>query len=102
METGPLRVTQLRSSGSFTQMSLYVDENRVIFLHGRDCRRRWVKGTTKAMLLPNCWLHDQNPVGSAQENTRLPYATGSTRLAITVRGSSRRIMIMRFRPRISD
>jgi hypothetical protein len=28
----------------------------------------------------------------------LPYATGSTRLAITVRGSSRRIMIMRFRP----
>jgi hypothetical protein len=28
----------------------------------------------------------------------LPYATGSTGLAITVRGSSRRIMIMRFRP----
>ena len=28
----------------------------------------------------------------------MPYATGSTGLAITVRGSSRRIMIMRFRP----
>jgi len=28
----------------------------------------------------------------------LAYATGSTGLAITVRGSSRRIMIMRFRP----
>jgi hypothetical protein len=28
----------------------------------------------------------------------LPYATGSTGLALTVRGSSRRIMIMRFRP----
>jgi len=28
----------------------------------------------------------------------LPYATGSTELALTVRGSSRRIMIMRFRP----
>jgi hypothetical protein len=28
----------------------------------------------------------------------LPYATGSAGLAITVRGSSRRIMIMRFRP----
>jgi hypothetical protein len=29
---------------------------------------------------------------------QLAYATGSTGLAITVRGSSRRIMIMRFRP----
>ena len=28
----------------------------------------------------------------------MAYATGSTGLAITVRGSSRRIMIMRFRP----
>jgi hypothetical protein len=28
----------------------------------------------------------------------LAYATGSTGLAITVRGGSRRIMIMRFRP----
>jgi hypothetical protein len=28
----------------------------------------------------------------------LPYATGSTELALTVRGSSRRIMIMRFQP----
>ena len=28
----------------------------------------------------------------------MPYATGSTGLALTVRGSSRRIMIMRFRP----
>lgn len=28
----------------------------------------------------------------------MPYATGSAGLAITVRGSSRRIMIMRFRP----
>jgi hypothetical protein len=28
----------------------------------------------------------------------LPYATGSAGLALTVRGSSRRIMIMRFRP----
>jgi hypothetical protein len=28
----------------------------------------------------------------------LPYATGSAELAITVRGSSRRIKIMRFRP----
>ena len=35
---------------------------------------------------------------STKENPRLPYATGSTGLAITVRGSSRRIMIMRFRP----
>ena len=33
-----------------------------------------------------------------KENPRLAYATGSTGLAITVRGSSRRIMIMRFRP----
>src|SRR5277367_7028093 len=35
---------------------------------------------------------------STKENPRLPYAIGSTGLAITVRGSSRRIMIMRFRP----
>ncbi len=28
----------------------------------------------------------------------MPYATGSIELALTVRGSSRRIMIMRFRP----
>src|SRR5277367_4445262 len=35
---------------------------------------------------------------STKENPRLAYATGSTGLAITVRGSSRRIMIMRFRP----
>src|ERR1700712_2067524 len=35
---------------------------------------------------------------STKENPRSPYATGSTGLAITVRGSSRRIMIMRFRP----
>ena len=35
---------------------------------------------------------------STKENPRLPYATGSTGLALTVRGSSRRIMIMRFRP----
>jgi hypothetical protein len=35
---------------------------------------------------------------STKENPRLAYATGSTGLAITVRGSSRRIMLMRFRP----
>jgi hypothetical protein len=35
---------------------------------------------------------------STKENPRLPYATGSAGLALTVRGSSRRIMIMRFRP----
>ena len=35
---------------------------------------------------------------STKENPRLAYATGSAGLAITVRGSSRRIMIMRFRP----
>ena len=35
---------------------------------------------------------------STKENPRLPYATGSAELAITVRGSSRRIKIMRFRP----
>jgi hypothetical protein len=35
---------------------------------------------------------------STKENPRLPYATGSTGLALTVRGSSRRIMIMRSRP----
>ncbi len=35
---------------------------------------------------------------STKENPRLAYATGSTGLAITVRGSSRPIMIMRFRP----
>jgi hypothetical protein len=35
---------------------------------------------------------------STKENPRLPYATGSAGFAITVRGSSRRIMIMRFRP----
>ena len=35
---------------------------------------------------------------STKENPRSAYATGSTGLAITVRGSSRRIMIMRFRP----
>src|SRR5258707_5627587 len=35
---------------------------------------------------------------NTKENPRLAYATGSTGLAITVRGSSRRIMIMRFRP----
>src|SRR5215469_12514781 len=35
---------------------------------------------------------------STKENPRLAYATGSTGLALTVRGSSRRIMIMRFRP----
>ena len=34
---------------------------------------------------------------STKENPRLAYATGSTGLALTVRGSSRRIMIMRFR-----
>ena len=41
---------------------------------------------------------------SPDKNPRLPYATGSTGLALTVRGSSRRIMIVRFRPanRISD
>ena len=33
-----------------------------------------------------------------EENPRLPYATGSAGLAPLVRGSSRRIMIMRFRP----
>jgi hypothetical protein len=33
-----------------------------------------------------------------KENPRLPYATGSAGLATLVRGSSRRIMIMRFRP----
>jgi hypothetical protein len=35
---------------------------------------------------------------STEEKPRLPYATGSTGLAITVRSSSRRIMIMRFPP----
>jgi hypothetical protein len=35
---------------------------------------------------------------STKENPRLPYATGSAGLAITIRGSSRRIMIMRFQP----
>ena len=35
-------------------------------------------------------------LASTKENPRLPYATGSTGLALTVRGSSRRIMIMRF------
>src|ERR1700729_771748 len=35
---------------------------------------------------------------STKENPRLAYATGSAGLAITVRGSSRRIKIMRFRP----
>src|SRR6266568_9347378 len=35
---------------------------------------------------------------STKENPRLPYATGSAGLAKLVRGSSRRIMIMRFRP----
>src|SRR5450631_928728 len=35
---------------------------------------------------------------SSANRPRLPYATGSAGLAITVRGSSRRIMIMRFRP----
>jgi hypothetical protein len=34
---------------------------------------------------------------STKENPRLPYATGSAGLATTVRGSSRRIMIMQFR-----
>src|SRR6266568_7212686 len=35
---------------------------------------------------------------STKENPRLPYATGSAGLAKLVRGSSRRIMIMRSRP----
>jgi hypothetical protein len=35
---------------------------------------------------------------STKENPRLPYATGSAGLATLVRGSSRRIKIMRFRP----
>ena len=35
---------------------------------------------------------------STKENPLLAYATGSAGLAITVRGSSRRIKIMRFRP----
>src|SRR6266568_2681597 len=35
---------------------------------------------------------------STKENPRLPYVTGSAGLAKLVRGSSRRIMIMRFRP----
>jgi len=34
----------------------------------------------------------------ARRRTLVPYATGSAGFAITVRGSSRRIMIMRFRP----
>ena len=33
-----------------------------------------------------------------KENPRRHYATGSARLATLVRGSSRRIMTMRFRP----
>ena len=36
--------------------------------------------------------------GKHKENPRTPYATGSAGLACIVRGSSRRIMIMRFRP----
>src|ERR1017187_6761037 len=35
---------------------------------------------------------------STKENPRPPYATGSAGLATLVRGSSRRITIMRFRP----
>src|ERR1700691_1125218 len=35
---------------------------------------------------------------STKENPRRKFATGSARLALVVRGSSRRIMIMRFRP----
>jgi hypothetical protein len=35
---------------------------------------------------------------STKENPRLPYATGLAGFAHLVRGSSRRIMIMRFRP----
>ena len=48
----------------------------------------------------NADIHLEHRAGSSQgkENPRLAYATGSTGLAITVRGSSRRIMIMRFRP----
>jgi hypothetical protein len=35
---------------------------------------------------------------STKENPRRQFATGSAGLALVVRGSSRRIMIMRFRP----
>src|SRR3974377_83148 len=35
---------------------------------------------------------------STKENPRRKFATGSAGLALVVRGSSRRIMIMRFRP----
>jgi hypothetical protein len=35
---------------------------------------------------------------STKENPRLAYAAGSAEFAITVRGSSRRIKIMRLRP----
>jgi hypothetical protein len=46
----------------------------------------------------NADIHLEHRASSTKENPRLAYATGSTGLAITVRGNSRRIMIMRFRP----
>ena len=50
----------------------------------------------------NADIHLEYRAGSSQGKHEgepsLGHATGSTGLAITVRGSSRRIMIMRFRP----
>jgi hypothetical protein len=60
------------------------------------------KEKTKTTESMNADIHLEHRASSSQastkENPRLAYATGSTGLAITVRGSSRRIMIMRFRP----
>jgi hypothetical protein len=95
---GPCELLSCEAAEDLHKLSLFVDENRVIFLHGRDRRKEMGEGDNQTMLLPNCWLHDQNPIGSTQGNTRLAYATGSTGLAKTVRGSSRRNMIMRLRP----
>jgi hypothetical protein len=56
----------------------------------------------KNRLSMNSVTHSEHRASSRlskhEGESSLPYATGSTGLALTVRGSSRRIMIMRFRP----
>jgi hypothetical protein len=50
------------------------------------------------MMLSNSRTGSAAAGASTKENPRRKFATGSAGLALVVRGSSRRIMIMRFRP----
>src|SRR5665213_314718 len=68
-------------------------------------QQRWTTSTTSTRVPTDrsssvgWWRTRPAAAGaSTKENPRMPYATGSAGLANLVRGSSRRITIMRFRP----